>query len=95
MGCAGKSSKGLHKSLQIKKMCHSWWSPEQILLGKQIFRSIDSNSVKGFPKDPREATSKVNVLDYTHVDTYAVLHCLYLIQTFSLISRILFVGKMY
>ncbi|XP_047083407.1 phospholipase D beta 1-like [Lolium rigidum] len=24
----------------------------------QIFRSIDSNSVKGFPKDPREATSK-------------------------------------
>ncbi|RLN19374.1 phospholipase D beta 1-like [Panicum miliaceum] len=33
-------------------------SPEQIVLGKQIFRSIDSNSVKGFPKDPREATSK-------------------------------------
>ncbi|XP_020394044.1 phospholipase D beta 1 isoform X4 [Zea mays] len=25
---------------------------------QQIFRSIDSNSVKGFPKDPREATSK-------------------------------------
>ncbi|KAG4169783.1 hypothetical protein ERO13_A12G103150v2 [Gossypium hirsutum] len=25
---------------------------------KQIFRSIDSNSVKGFPKDPKEATSK-------------------------------------
>ncbi|URE32011.1 hypothetical protein MUK42_01782, partial [Musa troglodytarum] len=24
----------------------------------QIFRSIDSNSVKGFPKDPREATKK-------------------------------------
>ncbi|KAK1418720.1 hypothetical protein QVD17_27866 [Tagetes erecta] len=24
----------------------------------QIFRSIDSNSVKGFPKDPREATNK-------------------------------------
>uniref|UniRef100_A0A7N2L574 Pentatricopeptide repeat-containing protein n=1 Tax=Quercus lobata TaxID=97700 RepID=A0A7N2L574_QUELO len=24
----------------------------------QIFRSIDSNSVKGFPKDPRDATSK-------------------------------------
>uniref|UniRef100_A0A804NRD1 phospholipase D n=1 Tax=Zea mays TaxID=4577 RepID=A0A804NRD1_MAIZE len=24
----------------------------------QIFRSIDSNSVKGFPKDPRKATSK-------------------------------------
>ncbi|KAH1073644.1 hypothetical protein J1N35_025972 [Gossypium stocksii] len=24
----------------------------------QIFRSIDSNSVKGFPKDPKEATSK-------------------------------------
>lgn len=25
----------------------------------QIFRSVDSNSVKGFPKNPREATSKV------------------------------------
>lgn len=25
----------------------------------QIFRSIDSNSVKGFPKDPKEATMKV------------------------------------
>ncbi|KAJ0591676.1 putative phospholipase D [Helianthus annuus] len=24
----------------------------------KIFRSIDSNSVKGFPKDPREATTK-------------------------------------
>lgn len=24
----------------------------------QIFRSIDSNSVKGFPKDPKEATAK-------------------------------------
>lgn len=24
----------------------------------QVFRSIDSNSVKGFPKDPREATSR-------------------------------------
>ncbi|KAK4488210.1 hypothetical protein RD792_003953 [Penstemon davidsonii] len=24
----------------------------------QVFRSIDSNSVKGFPKDPREATNK-------------------------------------
>ena len=25
----------------------------------QIFRSIDSNSVKGFPKDPKEAFCKV------------------------------------
>lgn len=25
----------------------------------QIFRSIDSNSVKRFPKDPKDATSKV------------------------------------
>lgn len=25
----------------------------------QVFRSIDSNSVKGFPKDPKEATSRV------------------------------------
>ncbi|KAJ0770037.1 putative phospholipase D [Helianthus annuus] len=29
----------------------------------QIFRSIDSNSVKGFPKDPREATTKVDPID--------------------------------
>lgn len=33
---------------------------ESIYYGIQIFRSIDSNSVKGFPKDPREATGKVN-----------------------------------
>ena len=26
----------------------------------QIFRSIDSNSVKGFPKEPKDASSKVN-----------------------------------
>lgn len=26
----------------------------------QIFRSIDSNSVKGFPKDPKDATVKVS-----------------------------------
>ncbi|KAI7985811.1 Phospholipase D beta 1 [Camellia lanceoleosa] len=25
----------------------------------QVFRSIDSNSVKGFPKDPKDATSRV------------------------------------
>ncbi|KAI3782745.1 hypothetical protein L2E82_12800 [Cichorium intybus] len=25
----------------------------------QVFRSIDSNSVKGFPKDPKDATSKL------------------------------------
>lgn len=25
----------------------------------QIFRSIDSNSVRGFPKNPKEATNKV------------------------------------
>ncbi|KAI7991354.1 Phospholipase D beta 1 [Camellia lanceoleosa] len=24
----------------------------------QVFRSIDSNSVKGFPKDPKDATSR-------------------------------------
>lgn len=26
----------------------------------QIFRSIDSNSVRGFPKDPKDATSLVS-----------------------------------
>lgn len=34
----------------------------------QIFRSIDSTSVRGFPKDPKEATSKVRkglAIDYT------------------------------
>jgi len=40
----------------------------------QIFRSIDSNSVKGFPKDPREATSKVTEMHYITVKltTYVV-----------------------
>jgi hypothetical protein len=28
--------------------------------GMQIFRSIDSNSVKGFPKEPKDAPIKVN-----------------------------------
>ncbi|MFS7905860.1 putative phospholipase D [Helianthus anomalus] len=31
--------------------------------GWHIFRSIDSNSVKGFPKDLREATTKVDPID--------------------------------
>lgn len=34
----------------------------------QIFRSIDSNSVRGFPKDPKEATQMVRkglVIDST------------------------------
>lgn len=78
-----------------KKICYSWWSPEHISLGKQIFRSIDSNSVKGFPKDPREATSKVNALDYTYVDHICSASLFDSIQTFALINRILFVGKMY
>ena len=26
----------------------------------QVFRSIDSSSVKGFPKDPKEATGRVS-----------------------------------
>lgn len=28
--------------------------------GMQIFRSIDSSSVKGFPKEPKDASEKVN-----------------------------------
>ena len=30
----------------------------------QLFRSIDSNSVKGFPKDPRDGTRWVRFLFY-------------------------------
>ena len=33
----------------------------------QIFRSIDSNSVKGFPKDPKEATAKARKQYSFHV----------------------------
>ena len=31
-----------------------------VYFGTQIFRSIDSSSVKGFPKEPKDASGKVN-----------------------------------
>nr|CAB3502214.1 unnamed protein product [Digitaria exilis] len=39
----------------------------------QIFRSIDSNSVKGFPKDPREATSKKETMQMMYEIIYKAL----------------------
>ncbi|KAM0827415.1 hypothetical protein ACQ4PT_068228 [Festuca glaucescens] len=39
----------------------------------QIFRSIDSNSVKGFPKDPREATSKKKTMQMMYEIIYRAL----------------------
>lgn len=58
MGCSGNLTSVLFCNYK-PKFSHIWQSTERNLLGNQIFRSIDSNSVKGFPKDPREATSKV------------------------------------
>ncbi|XP_071692921.1 phospholipase D gamma 1-like isoform X2 [Rutidosis leptorrhynchoides] len=39
----------------------------------QVFRSIDSNSVKGFPKDPKEATSKNKTMQMMYEVIYKAL----------------------
>jgi phospholipase D1/2 len=39
----------------------------------QVFRSIDSTSVKGFPKDPEEATGRVS----TTLNCYSLSSCCY------------------
>lgn len=44
----------------------------------QIFRSIDSNSVKHFPKDPKEATSKVKKKSSDKLFFCVVLEVLYM-----------------
>ncbi|KAL6648909.1 hypothetical protein ACP70R_013133 [Stipagrostis hirtigluma subsp. patula] len=63
----------------------------------QIFRSIDSNSVKGFPKDPREATSKnlvcgKNVLIDMSVQT-AYVNAIRAAQHFIYIENQYFLGS--
>ncbi|KDP28706.1 hypothetical protein JCGZ_14477 [Jatropha curcas] len=65
----------------------------------QIFRSIDSNSVRGFPKDPREATSKSlvcgkNVLIDMSIHT-AYVKAIRAAQHFIYIENQYFIGSSY
>ncbi|XP_062200373.1 phospholipase D gamma 1-like [Phragmites australis] len=63
----------------------------------QVFRSIDSNSAKGFPKDPREATRKnlicgKNVLIDMSIHT-AYVHAIRAAQHFIYIENQYFIGS--
>ncbi|TYI54745.1 hypothetical protein E1A91_D11G095100v1 [Gossypium mustelinum] len=65
----------------------------------QIFRSIDSNSVKGFPKDPKDATSKnlvcgKNVLIDMSIHT-AYVKAIRAAQHFIYIENQYFLGSSY
>ncbi|XP_042497758.1 phospholipase D gamma 1-like [Macadamia integrifolia] len=65
----------------------------------QVFRSIDSTSVKGFPKDPREATSKnlvcgKNVLIDMSIHT-AYVKAIRSAQNFIYIENQYFLGSSY
>ncbi|XP_065864795.1 phospholipase D beta 1-like isoform X2 [Euphorbia lathyris] len=65
----------------------------------QIFRSIDSNSVRGFPKDPREATSK-NLVCGKNVLIDMSIHSAYVkairaAQHFIYIENQYFIGSSY
>ncbi|KAK9051427.1 hypothetical protein SSX86_028054 [Deinandra increscens subsp. villosa] len=65
----------------------------------QIFRSIDSNSVKGFPKDPKEATAK-NLLCGKNVLIDMSIHSAYVTairaaQHFIYIENQYFIGSSY
>ncbi|KAK1425226.1 hypothetical protein QVD17_20573 [Tagetes erecta] len=65
----------------------------------QIFRSIDSNSVKGFPKDPKEATAKnlvcgKNVLIDMSIHT-AYVTAIRAAQQFIYIENQYFIGSSY
>ncbi|XP_020572394.1 phospholipase D beta 1-like [Phalaenopsis equestris] len=65
----------------------------------QIFRSIDSNSVKGFPKDPKDATSKnlvcgKNVLIDMSIHT-AYVKAIRAAQHFLYIENQYFLGSSY
>ncbi|KAI3693333.1 hypothetical protein L6452_33168 [Arctium lappa] len=65
----------------------------------QIFRSIDSNSVKGFPKDPREATTK-NLVCGKNVMIDMSIHSAYVkairsAQHFIYIENQYFIGSSY
>ncbi|XP_019105235.2 phospholipase D gamma 1 isoform X2 [Beta vulgaris subsp. vulgaris] len=65
----------------------------------QVFRSIDSNSVKGFPKDPKEATNwnlccGKNVLIDMSIHT-AYVHAIRSAQHFIYIENQYFLGSSY
>ncbi|GJQ92918.1 phospholipase D gamma 1-like protein [Tanacetum coccineum] len=65
----------------------------------QIFRSIDSNSVKGFPKDPKEATTK-NLVCGKNVMIDMSIHSAYVkairsAQHFIYIENQYFIGSSY
>ncbi|XP_031285350.1 phospholipase D beta 2-like [Pistacia vera] len=65
----------------------------------QIFRSIDSNSVRGFPKDPKDATSK-NLLCGKNVLIDMSIHTAYVkairsAQHFIYIENQYFIGSSY
>ncbi|XP_057462341.1 phospholipase D gamma 1-like [Actinidia eriantha] len=65
----------------------------------QVFRSIDSNSVKGFPKDPKDATSKnllcgKNVLIDMSIQT-AYVKAIRAAQHFIYIENQYFLGSSY
>ncbi|KAL5727768.1 phospholipase D [Ranunculus cassubicifolius] len=65
----------------------------------QVFRSIDSNSVKGFPKDPRDATNKnlvcgKNVLIDMSIHT-AYVNAIRAAQHFIYIENQYFLGSSY
>ncbi|GKU95377.1 hypothetical protein SLEP1_g8741 [Rubroshorea leprosula] len=65
----------------------------------QVFRSIDSNSVSGFPNDPREATKMnlvcgKNILIDMSVHT-AYVHAIRSAQRFIYIENQYFLGSSY
>ncbi|KAI7990596.1 Phospholipase D beta 1 [Camellia lanceoleosa] len=65
----------------------------------QVFRSIDSNSVKGFPKDPKDATSRdlvcrKNVLIDMSIHT-AYVKAICAAQHFIYIENQYFLGSSY
>lgn len=59
-----------------------------------MFRSIDSNSAKGFPKDPRAATMKVTVIYHLAMLYLLGFSILILNNSSTLANRILFVERM-
>ncbi|CAN1848877.1 Phospholipase D beta 1 [Linum perenne] len=65
----------------------------------QVFRSIDSNSVKGFPKDPKDATSK-NLICAKNILIDMSIHTAYVkairaAQHFIYIENQYFIGSSY
>ncbi|KAD5316973.1 hypothetical protein E3N88_16919 [Mikania micrantha] len=82
---------------QNDEPCDSEDDPEEWHV--QIFRSIDSNSVKGFPKDPQEATAK-NLVCGKNVLIDMSIHSAYVkairsAQHFIYIENQYFIGSSY